>query len=171
VANWCDSHLIIMVTSESMNDPEAYATSRAELERFKKALDEIGKGLMETFLPMPEKYNDTVRDRANSVTAEDGKTWYDWQVENWGVKWGDSYLKVLDKANKQLELMFRTAWGLPVAGLAAISKLFPTLEFLDDWEEETPSKGYLLARDGEVAWSVARVPALRVEAIEGTAGD
>jgi hypothetical protein len=169
MANWCDNHLIIMVPAESMSDTDADAASSAELERFKKALDESGKGLMETFLPMPEKYNDTVSDRANSVTADDVKTWRDWQVENWGVKWGDSYLKVfdIDEDNEQLELIFGTRWNLPVAGLAAISKLFPTLEFLDDWEEETPSKGYLLVRDGEVAWSVARVPPFGYPATQG----
>jgi hypothetical protein len=120
MANWCDNHLIIMVTLQSMNDPEAYATSRAELERLKNALDESGKGLMETFLPMPEKYNDTVRDRANSVTADDGKTWFDWQLENWGAIGSTSDMEALefgDIDEDQLDLTFRTPWDLPVAGL------------------------------------------------------
>ena len=32
MANWCDNHLIVMVTVQSINDPEAYPAARAELE-------------------------------------------------------------------------------------------------------------------------------------------
>lgn len=178
MANWCQHHLSIMVTLQSINDPEAYPASRAELERFKNGLDASGKGVMETFLPMPEKCNDTVHDHANSVTADDGKTWFDWQLENWGAIASTSDMEALevgDIDDDELILTFQTPWDLPVAGLATISKLFPTLEFLDDYDYvEDPSgqsKGYLRVRDGEVAWSEARIPALRGEATEGTAGD
>jgi len=105
--------------------------------------------LFDTFVPMPKKYEYA----DNLHPADDGKTRRDWEMEHWGLKWGDGIGRVqVDKRRHQLlVLYFRTPWGAPDKGVVEISRQFPLVEFLDYWlNDETPSRGRLLAIGGSI---------------------
>ena len=55
--------------------------------------------------------------------------WYDWQYENWGVKWGacDSMLYEVDSIT--CLYTFNTPWGSPTNWLLYLAKLYPEFKF------------------------------------------
>ena len=68
--------------------------------------------------------------------------WYDWQLDNWGCKWGP-YDGVRDpketsykNGTGKLVYHFDTPWGPPTQWLINTSKLFPTLTFSNYCNEE-----------------------------------
>jgi len=74
--------------------------------------------------------------------AETGyANWWDWQLEHWGVKWGDNDLvieisDVTDDGRQELDLRYETPWG-PFAESfwKHVSDQFPTLIFSTVYEE------------------------------------
>lgn len=139
--NWCDNTLVV---TGYVQDILSFA------ERLKNGKWEKGNLLLlQTFVPMPEKYEGTVSG-SDPITADDGLTWYDWQNKYWGVKWGDIDTEIVDKQPGKIWISFRTPWGPPVEGLQAISKMFPKLTFEVDWREESPSRGHFIIENGEM---------------------
>ena len=61
--------------------------------------------------------------------------WYDWQLNNWGCKWGpyngirDPKEKEYKNGNESLVYDFDTPWSPPTEWIVNTSKLFPTLTF------------------------------------------
>ena len=78
-----------------------------------------------------------------------GKSWYDWNITNWGTKWDvavtddEQYPEtelIADYPNGENQVLvykFQTAWGIPEEALITLSKQFPTLLFTLSFEEET----------------------------------
>ena len=77
------------------------------------------------------------------------KSWYSWNITNWGVKWDvavsddekypDTEL-IVDEPNGENHVLvykFQTPWGIPDEALSILSKQFPTLLFTLSYEEET----------------------------------
>ena len=67
------------------------------------------------------------------------KDWYDWNIANWGSKWGD-YTGRINWNGKvddhyEVRLSFTTAWSPITEGITHISSQFPTLQFLYTFEE------------------------------------
>lgn len=54
--------------------------------------------------------------------------WYEWQHQNWGIKWGDCET-CLEMIDGKIIGSFNTPWGPPVLALTKISKFFPLLTF------------------------------------------
>ena len=54
---------------------------------------------------------------------------YEWQKENWGVKWGASHAEV-SAADDSLLYCFQTAWDPPLSFVQKASGIYPTLTFL-----------------------------------------
>lgn len=77
------------------------------------------------------------------------KSWYSWNITNWGTKWDvavsddekypDTELVYEDENGENLVLVykFQTAWGIPEEAMITLSKQFPTLLFTLSFEEET----------------------------------
>jgi hypothetical protein len=146
--NWCSNNVTITGDTEEV---------RAFVDRIQDNPGPDGLQLLQTFVPMPSKYVGTVEGSPRQA-ADDGLTWWDWQIKNWGVKWGDTNLFIDDACDDYVILNFSTPWGPPVEGLLAISRLFPSLTIVDDWDEESPSKGYLSVRGGVVLTNQAVSP-------------
>jgi hypothetical protein len=54
--------------------------------------------------------------------------WYDWRMQNWGVKWDASNsVKIYNKNTLIYE--FSTPWGCPVNALDEIARKYPELKF------------------------------------------
>ena len=77
------------------------------------------------------------------------KSWYSWNITNWGVKWdvavqdneqySDTYMEGPTPNGENLVVYynFNTAWGIPDKALAKLSEQYPSLLFTLSFEEET----------------------------------
>ena len=84
----------------------------------------------------------------NELRIKD-KSWYSWNITNWGVKWDvavsddEKYpeTELVEESengeNLVLVYSFNTAWGIPDEAMTILSKQFPTLLFTLKYEEET----------------------------------
>ena len=84
-----------------------------------------------------------------------GDGWYTWCVNNWGTKWGDYETQLFKEAPNEAIFHYQTAWG-PYSDefLQKISKPFPTLTFLMQYEERGCCfLGVSVVRDGEILYS------------------
>jgi hypothetical protein len=129
--------------------PEHATELVAFATRLRQGVADDSLNLLQTFVPMPDKYEGTV-EGTNRKTADDGQTWYNWQIQRWGVKWGDCKGEILDATDDRVTLWFSTPWGPPVEGLKAISVQYPHLIFEVEWDEESPSQGQFEILDGAV---------------------
>ena len=77
------------------------------------------------------------------------KSWYSWNITNWGVKWDvavsddekypDTYMEgpTANGENLVVYYNFNTPWGIPMEALLKLSSQYPTLLFTLSFEEET----------------------------------
>jgi len=65
---------------------------------------------------------------------------YDWEMANWGCKWGASDPGVLEEWNGHVEYEFYTAWSPPEKFLQTVAVQWPTLVFVLAYEE--PGTGF-----------------------------
>lgn len=86
--NWCSNVLHIKADSK-------------KLEAIKKAV-ENEESFAQVIRPMPSELEGT-------ESPTDEPNWYDWQVSNWGCKWGDSEA-VLNEDGDGLTIHFSTPW-------------------------------------------------------------
>jgi hypothetical protein len=85
--------------------------------------------------------------------------WYEWEYDTWGTKWGDCDTNIIDRAEGNLLLQFATAWGPADKAWLTISKLFPTLSFQFDYDEEAGFFcGYHVIRDGSIIFETMFIP-------------
>lgn len=107
-------------------------------------------------------------DEANKIKlaikaiAETGySNWYDWCLDNWGVKWDASEQMVEDEplfkdeslGNPDLVVSFNTPWGPPTGILQNLTKQYPEATFILRWADEDDygyGQGILYAEAGIV---------------------
>lgn len=100
--NWCSNKLVINFTST-----EAAKKFATEVEE--------SDSLLESLKPMPDDiYQGQLGDKEREQYGD--KNWYDWSLENWGTKWIESELEVVQDG-KRVELTFETAWSPPQEAL------------------------------------------------------
>lgn len=101
-----------------------YEVTNAE-EALSKTAQHFGKSLKEA-ISKANAYERNLRETGH-------KTWYDWCVANWGVKWDLSDVGEWARHERggecEAEIQFQTPWGPPSEGMASISKMFPDLSF------------------------------------------
>jgi len=81
--------------------------------------------------------------------AETDKSWYNWNIRNWGTKWDvavnadDKYPETYIEGptpngdNLVVYYNFNTAWSPPFPAIAKLSSQYPTLLLTHSYEEET----------------------------------
>ena len=120
-----------------------------ERERFHELATQNGKlEILKNLYPTPAELVDTPsgyfggdkqaeveRMNAQNLEKYGSKDWYDWNIKNWGTKWGDCETWVDDSQEDTL-YGFDTAWSPPIEGLTHISSMFPTLDFILTYSEE-----------------------------------
>ncbi|CAB4128985.1 hypothetical protein UFOVP223_39 [uncultured Caudovirales phage] len=62
-------------------------------------------------------------------TGDTPWNWYNWNIENWGVKWDAGEVSLNTDTPKALGYSFETPWGIPQPVFIAMCEQFPTLEF------------------------------------------
>lgn len=108
--NWCMNKLIVTgPKAERDNFINGFPTPTE---------DDTHPEFIKYYVPMPEGTED----------------WYEWQLKNWGCKWGDCDTHIFRNDNEDA-IMFNTAWAPAAEAIQTISGLFPTLKFALTYDE------------------------------------
>jgi len=108
-------------------------------------LDADRHTIAKRFIPFPkelEKIEQHVSPSGEVITygVLTDEAWK-WQHDNWGVKWGDCHANVIDHTNDyetglgKAVYLFNTPWGPMLPAITTISKKWPTLSFVNTWDE------------------------------------
>lgn len=91
---------------------------------------------------------------AQKAIAETGfADWHDWQIANWGVKWGASETVIVVDDKDCASIRFDTPWSPPLNAMHRISKMFPNLDFTLTYNEGGMCfMGVFRIKDGEVIY-------------------
>ena len=58
-------------------------------------------------------------------------TWYEWCIQNWGVKWnvvGEDDVQLMRKSPTHAVMRFSTAWAPPIPVVRKLAEMFPRLK-------------------------------------------
>ena len=85
------------------------------------------------------------------------KSWYNWNITNWGVKWDVAVFddnkypdtELVIDTKDTLAYRFQTAWSIPDEAITKLSKQYPTLQLTLSYEEESGWGGERQYLDGE----------------------
>ncbi len=116
--NWCWNSLEVCGTKEHMSE-------------FYRIIDlSDGNFCMESFMPTPRKQTD----KGGEELRDD---WYEWRVSHWGTKWDVDSLNSYDSSREDdyYRVSYDTAWSPNVEFILSISKTFPNLSFILEYEE------------------------------------
>jgi hypothetical protein len=106
-------------------------------------------------VPFPKELEGTTSGSPNSIPEEERKrhpellkkygavNWYDWNIKNWGTKWGAYDVEPVQTVEDGLKFIFNTAWSPPTGWLVTTAKLYPSLKFVDNWKDEGGGCGRL----------------------------
>lgn len=162
--NWCSNNLdirgdktqlkdFISRVTKKDDDGNTYYDILGSLLPTPRELQETmsgGYGRNEDGTKKPEQIELEAKEQSN-IAKFGHKNWYDWNVANWGTKWGDSDTD-LTEYDDSIEFTFESAWSPPESGIKAISKLFPEMTFILSYREEGMDfYGATAFRDGEYA--------------------
>jgi hypothetical protein len=154
--NHCDHRLVIV-------GPVAAITDLITLMQGETCFD------FNKLIPMPQELKGTTAPTQRGQEAEAARLkakyghsdWYGWNCANWGTKW-NAYslsssldggpLEILasahDKATRQVEYEFQTAWSPPMPIIEGLVKRFLTCTFTWYGIEEQPAWGSLTTYAG-----------------------
>jgi len=161
--NWCWNTLDVSGPSEDIqrfkvtaNGPvQSYHNYRptggewpihddVRLKALSESLPEPGEISVFSFhalFPVPDEVRQLPYDgtQAKEVAEMLGRTYassgYNWEISNWGCKWGCSEPELLNEENSYLGYSFETPWAPPINFLTKIAADWPTLCFELHYEE------------------------------------
>ena len=100
-----------------------------QIKKIKDAVwDEENSGFaFEKIIPPPENmFRGTLGEKEKAECKAQGiPNWYDWQTENWGVKWGAYDSAIINEDSWNIGFRFTTAWHIPDPIIDKIFTLFP----------------------------------------------
>ncbi len=108
--NWCENTLTITGDEKIVKKVMDWWKEH-ESEKTKK-------GLFDTFYPMPKELEDTTSPNSKNdeilVEKFGANNWYDWRLNNWGVKWDTNEVFISHRNETDIVLSFDTPWGPPI---------------------------------------------------------
>jgi hypothetical protein len=96
------------------------------------------------------EYHETNGWQEGKRTGDTEWNWYNWNLNNWGVKW-DASRPELEHGDRQVVISWESPWGIPVGALEAMVQKFPTLEFDGRSQEEQGWGAEWFGQSGEFA--------------------
>lgn len=143
--NWCRNVLTVRGDKDTINNFINMVSLSEEEQKVRGQRCDI----LSKLYPCPQELTDTVSgwsaDEAVQAEREKQyeaniakygyKDWYDWQVANWGTKWGDDGTYISDRTDNEVIFHMDTAWEPPLTGIAHVATLFPTLRFALSYDE------------------------------------
>jgi len=132
--NWCYNSLVVEGESDALNHFKEKAKGKGWQGDCPNELD------FNQFVPMPQE------------TIDEGYSdcGYDWEIENWGVKWGACEV-CFEELGDEIQYAFETAWTAPTPMMEKWSSQYPMLTFSLSYEE--PGQGFygsIMCFDGEI---------------------
>lgn len=103
-SNWWDS----MVAEVPEATPNLPAQAKAYLDKY------------------PE-YREKGSIRLQAIAETGYSDWYQWNIDNWGTKWGSYSVGKLDMETGQFK--FDTAWSFPTPIFEKLAEMFPSITF------------------------------------------
>jgi len=141
--NWCENNLSITGDIDQIKKFKTKAKKNKSLieEESTKSTDiclqnlyPMPKRLINTTLPMPLDTKIAKQTSKELIKLYGTDNWYDWHCKHWGIKWDIN--ATLDTQDKNtLNYYFDSPWEPPINAFVHISKDFPKLEFILDFEE------------------------------------
>ncbi len=80
--------------------------------------------------------------------AEEEQDWYNWNIANWGCKWGASDVEVAEETHSQISYYFSTPWSSPTPVIETLSRQHPAATFVLVFEEEQGWGGEIKFQNG-----------------------
>lgn len=146
--NWCFNKLVV-------------SGKKSELDKFKnfvyfcpdKKIDKIEKLLLlkrkksksealcfDKIIPKPKEI----------INAQYDPIGYNWEILNWGCKWGAVRSELTKEKTTSLHYSFETPWAPPIPVLQRMSEQFPALNFRLTYKDEGHAfKGVAVAKNGK----------------------
>lgn len=116
--NWCNNTLIVEGNVE-------------DLQRIKSLLiNEQGEFSFNCAVPQPDNlFRENISsEKRDELDAQGIPNWYDWNNRNWGTKWDacSAYVDIDD--DKEIRIIFQTAWSPPSDWLYSFLKKLEGIE-------------------------------------------
>lgn len=129
--------------------------------------------ILESYVPCPQdlrnidagswssdtdKQSETDKKYQRNIELYGHKDWYDWSCAVWGTKWGDCDTSIEEPTEQsdgswEVQAHFQTAWSSATEGFIQVSKMFPTLLFTFDYDEEAGFfAGTEAIKDGQIVF-------------------
>ena len=120
--NWCNNKLAVSGPDEDVEQFKEAAIGNSPWqtkEEKKSALN------FHSLIPIPPEV----------LSAGYNPAGYEWELKNWGCKWGACHAESVEEWEGHLTYFFDTAWSPPIPFLSQLAPKWPTLTFLLDYEE------------------------------------
>ncbi len=135
--NWCSNKLTITGPKE---DVQAFKERARGRPPWWKPEEEPEVLNFHSLVPIPEEVLKGDYDPAG----------YNWEMENWGCKWGAQDSTILDVRAGFIAYEFLSAWSPPEKFFQTVAVQWPTLEFVLDYEEPGMAFKGLAKFQGEI---------------------
>ena len=136
--NWCANRLRISGPTEDLVRFQKEAVGFSPWHPSEPA-DEPAALNFHSLVPIPP----------DVLAAGYGTSGCDWEWQYWGCKWGAVHVTMVDEWEGGALYEFDTAWSPPLPFLKLVSKAWPTLVFVMDYEEPLDGfKGLAQAKAG-----------------------
>jgi len=120
--NWCTNKLVVHGPDEDVKRFKEKAIGNSPWHTEEEEKNVLN---FHNLVPIPPEVLSAGYERAG----------YEWELRNWGSKWGACSAVLVDEWEGHLEYAFETAWSPPIPFLSKLAPEWPTLIFLLDYEE------------------------------------
>ena len=132
--NWCKNNLKIDTDSRAtLNNIISVLTNEEGRVTFNKLIP-MPKALENTRATFPHDVNDA--HKSNLKKNYGAVDWYEWRMNNWGVKWDASESEIFGGLDDEVTLTFKTPWGPPEQFMKTLSREYPTVRFILQFADE-----------------------------------
>jgi hypothetical protein len=121
--NWCNNKLAVYGPEEDVKRFKAQSIGCSPWDEIRGREECVLN--FHSLLPVPPEV----------LSAGYESIGYEWELKNWGCKWGAGSARLVEEWEGHLEYTFLSAWSPPIPFLSNIAPLWPTLLFLLDYEE------------------------------------
>jgi hypothetical protein len=123
--NWCANKLTVTGSVEEVQAFKAKAVGHPPWSEPEGPPDVLN---FHSLVPLPVEVLTT-------GTPSNNEAAYQWQLANWGCKWGACDAGIVDECESCLVYAFNTAWSPPIPFIQTVAKQWPGLIFVLEYEE------------------------------------
>lgn len=121
--NWCNNKLAVYGPDDDVKRFKETAIGCSPWTEIKEQEEDVLN--FHCLVPVPR----------DVLSAGYNHAGYEWELKNWGCKWGACNPELTDEWEGQLTYRFETAWVPPIPFIEKLGPQWPMLIFLLDYEE------------------------------------